>query len=217
MQSTLKKQAKVKLNSHFGFFFLLFLPYVILYIVGNTLDGSDYVRNRDVVLPTSVQIGALLLLLASLILVGIQFVSLDNIQNNLTYEKGLLKSLNVFSSAKYFWGAIGIGLLKYIWVFFWTLLLIVPGIVKEIAYSQAFYIYYDSIEHGESIRFRDAITQSRHMMYGHKWEYFVLNLSFIGWNILVFLTAGLAGIWIFPYTNLTYANYYEHLKQTTLQ
>lgn len=162
----------------------------------------------------SFRIGNVLLVLAAIILVGIQFICLDSIRNKLTYENGLQKSFNILSNSKYFWGAIGIGLLQYIWIFLWALLLIVPGIIKGLSYSQAFYIYYDAINRGQNIRFRDAITQSRQMMVGHKWEYFVLSLSFLGWIILTFLTAGLGGIWVFPYMSLTYANYYEHLKDT---
>lgn len=208
----LKKGAKTKLNGHFSFFFLLFLPYIVLYFIGSSQSNSQGLKtlqNQQ----TGLNWGSILLLLASLILVGAQFVSLDSIRNKVEYTQGFSKGFTIFSNSKYFWGAVGIGLLEFIWVFLWTLLLFVPGIIKGLAYSQAFYIYRDSVDAGQPLRFRDAVTQSRQMMDGHKWEFFVLQLSLIGWRILVWITNGLAGIWVFPYTNLTYANYYDHLKE----
>lgn len=92
--------------------------------------------------------------------------------------------------------------------FLWTLLLIVPGIIKSLAYSQAFYILADNPE----ISVDNAIKQSIEMMKGHKMDLFILNLSFIGWHILGLLTLGIAYIYIYPYYNTTCAVFYENLK-----
>lgn len=48
-------------------------------------------------------------------------------------------------------------------------------------------------------------------MKGHKWELFVLSLSFIGWYLLVALTCGILSLWIVPYVNVVMANYYDEL------
>ena len=58
----------------------------------------------------------------------------------------------------------------------------------------------------------DAINRSKAMMHGHKLDYFVLQLSFIGWGLLGALTCGIAFIWIAPYMNATYANFYNTVK-----
>lgn len=57
----------------------------------------------------------------------------------------------------------------------------------------------------------DAITASRKLMQGHKWEYFVLQLSFVGWGILAVCTAGIGFLWLAPYIQATNAAYYRQL------
>lgn len=102
-------------------------------------------------------------------------------------------------------------LLELIFLCLWSLLLIVPGIVKAMAYSQAFYIAKDLIESGKDIQATEAITRSRELMVGHKWEFFVLQLSFLGWAILSCLTFGIGFLWLLPYVHTTNALYYRQL------
>ena len=59
---------------------------------------------------------------------------------------------------------------------------------------------------------KDAINQSKAMMEGHKTEYFVLGLSFIGWYLLLPLTLGILGIWLVPYVTATQINFYNEIK-----
>ncbi len=59
----------------------------------------------------------------------------------------------------------------------------------------------------------EAMTLSRNMMNGHKMEFFLLFLSFIGWSLLVFVTLGIAGIWVYPYISVTYVNFYLSVKE----
>ena len=121
--------------------------------------------------------------------------------------------MTIFQSGDLFIGTIIVELLCFLWVFLWSLLLVVPGIIKAIAYSQAAFIYRDKLNAGEKIGYSEAVTLSRQMMAGHKWEYFVMQLSFIGWWLLSAITAGLAGIWVLPYYYITMANYYVQLSQ----
>ncbi|WP_243686372.1 DUF975 family protein [Lentilactobacillus rapi] len=89
---------------------------------------------------------------------------------------------------------------------------------QAFSYSQAYYIYRDAIDHGEQIGYLDAITRSRQLMDGHKWEYFVMILSFIGWGLVVLITFGIAAIWVQPYYTLSFANFYNELAdQQTVQ
>ena len=63
---------------------------------------------------------------------------------------------------------------------------------------------------------REALKLSREMMRGHKWNLFVLDLTFIGWILLTILTLGIGGLWVSPYMQTAAAHYYEDLKQATI-
>jgi uncharacterized membrane protein len=63
---------------------------------------------------------------------------------------------------------------------------------------------------------REALKLSREMMRGHKWNLFVLDLTFMGWVLLTILTLGIGGLWLTPYMQTTVAHYYEDLKQATI-
>lgn len=86
-------------------------------------------------------------------------------------------------------------ILQYVWVFLYTLLLIIPGIIKSFAYSLVPYI----LAEGTDKSAKEVLDLSEKMMSGHKMDYFVLNLSFIGWHLLAILTLGILELWIIPY------------------
>ncbi|WP_338217525.1 DUF975 family protein [Lacticaseibacillus salsurivasis] len=102
-------------------------------------------------------------------------------------------------------------LLTSIFTALWGLLLVIPGVVKALAYAQVPYILADMQQAGAEIGATDAITASRQLMQGHKWEYFVLQLSFVGWGLLAVLTAGIGFLWLSPYIQATNAAYYRQL------
>ncbi len=108
------------------------------------------------------------------------------------------------------WGRnVGSMLLRDIFLFLWTCLFIIPGIVKAYAYRMVPYILAEYPECGAN----EAITRSREMMRGHKWRTFLLDLSFIGWWLLSVVTFGLVGLfWLSPYYYNTDAALYERLK-----
>ena len=87
---------------------------------------------------------------------------------------------------------IGTSIVVSIFVILWTLLLIIPGIIKSLSYSQTFYVLKDHPEYSMT----EAITESRKIMQGYKWKYFLLNLSFIGWGILSLFTLGIGLLWL---------------------
>lgn len=104
---------------------------------------------------------------------------------------------------------VGAMLLKDIFVFLWSLLFIIPGIIKSLAYAMVPYILADD----PSLSAREAITLSRKMMDGNKWRLFVLDLSFLGWNILSACTFGILGVfYVNPYIYGTHAELYNTLK-----
>lgn len=94
-----------------------------------------------------------------------------------------------------------------VFVFLWSLLFIVPGIIKSISYSQMFYLMADD----EKLEAGVAQRKSMEMMEGHKWEYFVLQLSFIPWHLLGIITFGIAYVWIVPYIETTMAEFHVRL------
>lgn len=101
-----------------------------------------------------------------------------------------------------------LSLVTSIFVFLWSLLLVIPGIIASFRYSMVFYILADNPEIGVM----DAINQSKVMMSGHKWELFVLYLSFLGWSILASLTFGIGFLWLMPYISTTMSNFYDQIK-----
>jgi uncharacterized membrane protein len=100
-------------------------------------------------------------------------------------------------------------LFQGIFVFLWSLLFCIPGLVKSLSYSMSFFILRDNPD----MKAVDAISASRKMMNGYKWQLFCLYLSFIGWALLCTLSFGIGFLWLCPYVTLSQANFYEDLKR----
>ncbi len=104
---------------------------------------------------------------------------------------------------------VGAMFLRGLFLFLWGLLFIIPGIIKSYSYRMVPYI----LAEDPNISGKDAITLSRQMMDGQKWNTFVLDLSFIGWYLLSVLTLGILGIfYVKPYKCSTDAELYQTLK-----
>ena len=99
-------------------------------------------------------------------------------------------------------------LLRGIYILFWALLLIIPGLIKEYSYAMTEFILKDNPEmSGE-----EAICESMRLMQGHKMQLFLLDLSMIGWLILSILTLGIGLLFLMPYNYTAHAHFYEDLK-----
>lgn len=97
-------------------------------------------------------------------------------------------------------------ILSTIFIMLWSLLLVIPGIIKSYAYAMTFYL----INKDSSLSGQDAIKLSQKMMKGYKWKLFVLKLSFIGWILLDMLTCGILGVfYVTPYMQQTTYNFYD--------
>lgn len=114
----------------------------------------------------------------------------------------------VFEGFKIYGRAFVMMLLEAIFIYLWSLLLVIPGIVASYRYRMASYILLDD----DSVSGLDAIRQSKEMMRGHKGELFIMDLSFIGWMILAAIPCGLGYFWLSPYMEVSYANFYRNLK-----
>lgn len=115
---------------------------------------------------------------------------------------------NMFDGFKTFGKSVGLYLVNNIFIFLWTLLFFVPGLIKTFAYQMSYYIIQDHPE----MTITEARKESIRMMKGNKWRLFCLNLSFTGWILLSFLTCGILMLWVAPYTQTAVAAFYEDLK-----
>ncbi len=115
---------------------------------------------------------------------------------------------DTFSGFDDFWSAFKVTFLVGLYTFLWSLLFVIPGIVKSYAYSMSFYI----LAENKGKPARECIRESMEMTDGHKMELFVLGLSFIGWALLCGITFGIAYIWVGPYMQATFTNAYKSLK-----
>jgi uncharacterized membrane protein len=184
-RAALKFAAKSQLKGNLGFLLIAFILYfVIVGITSCTVVGP--------------------VVLAGPFEVGLAGICLAFVRGS---EKPSIN--NLFDGFRQFLGAFVAYLLTVIFTILWALLLIVPGIIAAIRYSQVFYILKDNPE----LDGLEAINKSKQMMNGHKGEYFVLLLSFFWWFLLGCITLGIAFVWIGPYISLTLANYYEELKK----
>lgn len=117
---------------------------------------------------------------------------------------------DLFSKFNQLVPALVANLLVALFTALWMLLLIIPGIIKSISYSMTFYILAENPE----LSGTEAINRSKAMMEGHKMEYFILQLSFIGWILLGAITLGIAYIWVLPYMQATTTNFYNYVKSS---
>jgi len=118
----------------------------------------------------------------------------------------------LFSGFKRFGVSLAAYLLISIFTILWFLLLIIPGFIALLRYSQTYYI----LSEDKNIGPLDAITKSKEMMVGNKWKLFCLYCSFIGWFILCIVTLGFAGLYVGPYLSQSCANFYNDLINDNL-
>lgn len=104
--------------------------------------------------------------------------------------------------------------MKGLFQFLWSLLFIIPGIIKSYEYKMIPYILSENPE----ISRERAFEISKKMMKGNKWNTFVLDLSFLGWQILSGITIGILGIfYVNPYVESTNAELYAYLREDALK
>lgn len=98
-----------------------------------------------------------------------------------------------------------------IFIFLWSFLLIIPGIVAELSYSMSCYVLSDN----PNISASEARKKSIELMKGNRWKLFCLRFSFIGWILLSVLTFGILFIWVVPYMKLSETEFYKHISGQT--
>jgi uncharacterized membrane protein len=93
------------------------------------------------------------------------------------------------------------------------LLLIIPGLIAAYSYSMTFYILADN----KSMGALEAIKKSKEMMNGNKWKLFRLSFRFFWWMLLSIVTLGIGLLWLIPYMSVSFATFYDDIKNTQLQ
>ena len=189
-RATLKEAAKSQIKGNIGILFVLSL---IIGLVGGLVGCIPVIG--------SIASAVVLVPAFSLAMIYIYLNLIDGVKPEVK---------DLFAHIQEFWGAFKVTFLVSLFTGLWSMLFFIPGIVKACSYSQAMYI----LAENPGIGAREAINRSKAMMEGHKMEYFILGLSFIGWAIVGSFTFGILYIWLIPYMNATFANFYANLKNT---
>ena len=191
-RAELKSQAKQQIKGNIGLLFLITLGIgVISSIASTVLSLIPFVGS----------------LAASIIVTPAFALSVTRVYLNLI--AGTKPEFeHAFTGFDDFWSAFKVNFFVSLFTFLWSLLFVIPGIVKGFSYSMAMYI----LAENKGKPALECISESKDMTEGHKMELFVLGLSFIGWILLGMITFGIAYIWITPYMQATYANAYCLLK-----
>lgn len=162
--------------------------------------------------------GAVYLILAAIV-VGVLYFVLGSVVKvgyarfNLDLTAGETPSFETSFSYFPHWKTVAAAqLLQTVYIFLWTLLLVIPGIVAGYSYAMTGYIL---AEHPE-LSASEAIAQSKAMMEGNRWRLFCLQFSFIGWDILCALTLGIGNLALRPYRHAAEAAFYRELYGGTV-
>lgn len=151
----------------------------------------------------SLSMGILVMLVLGPLACGVNACYLKN-----AYDHKKIEVENMFAGFKVDFGGIFIlGLLMDVFVTLWTLLFIVPGIIKYYSYSMSYYV---KAEHPD-YDWKQCIDESRKLMKGHKGELFVQDLSFIGWTIIGAMCLGIGFLWVDAYQESAKAEFYKDL------
>ena len=125
-----------------------------------------------------------------------------------TVRGAVYKVENLFDGFKNFVPSFLLNLVNGIFVALWSLLFVIPGIVKAYSYSMSTFILAENPAMDQA----DARRTSVVMMEGHKWRLFCLDFSFIGWHLLSALTLGILSLWVTPYVQTAHAAFYEDVR-----
>lgn len=146
---------------------------------------------------------ALPLIIGGFLTVGVSIAMLKLIRGGKPEVSDLFKATDRFVEVML------LHILNSLFIALWTLLFIIPGIIKSYSYSMSYYIMADDPKISQS----DARKLSSKMMDGNKWRLFCLDFSFIGWHLLATLTCGILYIWVLPYIEAAHAAFYEEIKK----
>ena len=147
---------------------------------------------------------ALVLSIVVLLFSGVLKMGLNKYYIDLVAENRQGEVSVIFSRFDIFFKALGLNLFMWLFIWLWSLMLIVPGILAAYRYRLAPYLMAEN----PNLGIREAVNMSKELMAGHEWRLFCLDLSFIGWRILRVLTCGIGDLWLSPYIYAATAAFY---------
>lgn len=196
-RAELKMAAKQQIKGKIGILFVITLVIAVISSIASVILG---------LIPV---VGSL----AATVIVTPAF-ALSVVRIYLNVVKGNTPEMNdAFSGFDDFWSAFKVTFLVGLFTFLWSLLFVIPGIIKAISYSMSMCV----LAENKGKPALECIAESKKMTEGHKMELFVLALSFIGWAIVGAITLGIAYIWITPYMQATMTNAYNYLKPAPVE
>ena len=196
-RAELKMAAKQQIKGKIGILFVITLVIAVISGIASVVLG---------LIPV---VGSL----AATVIVTPAF-ALSVVRIYLNVVKGNTPELNdAFTGFDDFWAAFKVTFLVGLFTFLWSLLFVIPGIIKSISYSMSMYV----LAENKGKPALECIAESKKMTEGHKMELFVLALSFIGWAFVGAITFGIAYIWITPYMQATMTNAYNYLKPAPVE
>lgn len=198
-----KNRALSALENKWGNFVAITFVYGFIIGITQILSGD---KDSPAILHL---IGLVLFILALPLTWGFQTLFLGTVRGGEATAKDMFEGYN----KELFSRVLTTTLLYYVYVFLWSLLLLIPGCIKSYSYAMTPYILKDNPE----MKNNAAIEESMRMMDGHKLELFLLDLSFIGWAILSILTCCIGFLWLVPYMNMARVNFYEDLKKASVE
>ena len=198
----LKEKAKAQLKGHWA-------VAIGTVLVGTILLGLSASVNKLATQHGSLRGLSISLDIFSLIFDGFLTVGLCRFLLNYADNNDTARSADLFSQGNVFFKAMGLNLLYGLIVVGGCILLVVPGVIWALMFSQAFYILAEDNSKG----IIECLRESKEMMYGKKLDLFILKLSFLGWHILAIFTLGILELWVNPYQKLTETYFYLDLSK----
>lgn len=200
-RAELKNWAKQKIKGHI---WEILIPVIVAGILSGLTVGQKISIDSDGIMHFSG--GVSLGLFFFFVQVGLASFMVKFVNG----EKGEFKEL--FSYINDYIRIFLTGLLETIFVILWSLLLIVPGIIKSFSYALVELLLADS-KYNE-LGANDILKKSQEIMNGHKMDLFVFELSYIGWHLLAIFTLGLLEIWIIPYYTTAKFKFLDDIKKS---
>ncbi len=200
-RSELKEKAKKSLAGHYGDAIVVILLSAIVTSCFNAIGQLGYSEESTIffqLISTPLQ----------LIVSGLLFFGMLSFFYKISKNEEV-DFRELFSKFQMFIPYLIISILTSVFVVLWSFLFIIPGIIAGFAYSQ---VYLIALENPEKDAL-EVIKLSKEMMRGYKLEYFILQLSFLGWAILGAFTCGILYLWITPYMLVTNCNFYHFIKE----
>lgn len=198
-------------------FYYTSINFTVLYLVNNfTAEQLNDMMASGQFLNQSMRQTILVMgfeLFAMMIKVGVQYTLLDLMisSGEQNIDHPYKQAVQVFTG-KYFANIILLWLISTMLVQYASMLFILPGLY--LVFSQIYFIYKVGNEGNKHLGIISTFVNSGMFMRGFKMRYLLLDLSFIGWDILNALTCGLLSIWLTPYKNMSYTLFYRNLVTT---